>query len=178
MLLPLAYYGNPILRKKVKLIENVDDSIRQLAADMIETMHQLDGAGLAGPQVHQSLSIFITYIPNKNEEGEWVYSKEKVYINPKIIQYSDQLWTAQEGCLSIPELYVEVVRPAQIIVEATNLEGERFSEELHGWHARAFLHENDHLNGVLHVDRLQGKKRNEIEQQLKAIKKKYASFVK
>lgn len=173
MLLRLAYYDDPILRKKTSPIEKIDDSIRKLVEDMIETMHHHDGAGLAGPQVFQSLSIFLTNIPKKDDAGNWTEPQIRVFINPKILAFSNEQWTHSEGCLSIPNFYDDVTRPVAIKIEATDLERDRFEEELSGWEARAFLHENDHINGVLFIDRIRGKRRKEIESLLRGIKKKY-----
>lgn len=173
MLLRLAYYDDPFLRKKTKQVEKVDDSIRELVDSMVETMKKHDGMGLAGPQVFQDLAIFITYVPHQKEDGEWSEGVLRVFINPKILEVSQETWSRSEGCLSIPNLYEDVVRPVKIKIEATDLERERFQEELVGWDARAFLHENDHINGVLFIDRVKGKKRKDIEPALRLIKNKY-----
>lgn len=174
MLRKLAYYDNSILRIKAKPVEQIDSSVRQLIQDMQETMHHHDGAGLAAPQVYESLAIFFTCIPYKTEDDKWV-KVDRLFINPKILKISPEVWTHHEGCLSIPGLELEIERPAAILIEATDLERERFQEELRGWEARTFLHENDHLNGVLTIDRVKGKKRKEIEPILRIIKKKYCS---
>ncbi len=173
MLLRLAYYDEPILRKKVDPVEKIDDEIKKLVEDMIETMIHHDGAGLAAPQVFHSISLFLTYIPKKDENGNWLDPKVRVYINPKVVSISQQTWSNHDGCLSIPKLHEEISRPYAIKVEATDLERDRFEEELTGWEAWAFLHENDHLNGVLFIDRIRGKRRREIEPLLQSIKKRY-----
>jgi peptide deformylase len=173
MQLPLAYYGNPILRKKCPRVEVIDDTIRQLVRDMEETMFTHDGVGLAAPQIHQSLALFIINIPEEIAKDQWKPGKTIVFINPKILEYSEETWDRGEGCLSIPELYGTVTRPIRIKVEATNLDGERFVEEFSDLPARAIMHENDHINGVLYIDRVKGKERTEMEPALKVIKKKY-----
>jgi peptide deformylase len=175
MLLRLAYYGDPVLRKKARPIEKVDDALRQLIADMIETMHHHQGAGLAAPQVHQSLAVMLTYIPQRDTEGKTIATPERIFINPKLLNVGEKTWSHSEGCLSIPEIYEEVERPLTIQVETTTLEEERCTLELSGWEARAFLHENDHLNGVLFIDRVHGKRRRQIEPYLRAIKKQKQS---
>lgn len=174
MLLSLAYYGDAVLRQKVRPVKKFDADLKQLIADMIETMHHHRGAGLAAPQVHRSLAVMITYIPKKDDEGNAIPTEERIFINPKLLEVSDKTWVHTEGCLSIPELYEEVERPLTIRVETTSLEGERSTLELTGWEARAFLHENDHLNGVLFIDRVYGRRRRELESYLRAIKKKYS----
>lgn len=173
MQLPLAYYGNPILRKKCPRVENIDDQIRLLVQNMEETMFTHDGIGLAAPQVHQSLALFLINIPEQVAPNEWKPGKTRVFINPKILEYSEEMWERGEGCLSIPEVYGTVSRPVHIKVEATNLEGQRFIEEFSDLPARAIMHENDHINGVLFIDRIKGKERTEMEPALKAVKKKY-----
>lgn len=174
MKLPLAYYGNPILRKKTAHVKEINDEIRQLVHDMIETMQVENGWGLAAPQIHQSLAIFLTHVSYETPEGKWVPGKLRVFINPKILDISKEQWEFSEGCLSIPGLYGKVERPIKLTFEATDLEGNKFSEELSGLEARAFLHENDHINGVLWIDRVKGKARQEIEPKLREIKKKYS----
>lgn len=173
MLLPLAYYGNPVLRKKASPVEKIDDELRRLVADMIETMHHYRGIGLAAPQVHRSLALIITHLPEEDENGEVLPTKEQVFINPQVIEVSEKMWVHSEGCLSIPGIYEDIERPVRIRAEVTTLEEERLIIELSGWQARAFLHENDHINGVLFFDRVRGKRRLELEQRLRAVKKKF-----
>ncbi len=175
MKLPLAYYGNPVLRKKAMPVAEINDEIRQLVRDMIETMQVVKGWGLAAPQVHHSLALFITHVCYENSEGVWIPGKLRVFINPKIIEISKEQWEHSEGCLSIPKLYGKVERPIRVKFEALDIEGKTFSEELVGLEARAFLHENDHINGVLWIDRVKGKARQELEPKLREIKKLYQS---
>lgn len=173
MLLQIAYYNDPILRKKTKPIATIDNQLRTLVDNMIETMRHNDGMGLAAPQVFQSISLFITCPPKQDERGKWVEGDLRVFINPKILSVSEELWVHSEACLSIPKIHEDVVRPVSIRIEATDLQRERFQEDLHGWDARVFLHENDHINGVLFIDRVKGKQRKEIEPLLRMINKKY-----
>lgn len=177
MQLPLMYYGNPVLRKKTTPVGQITDEIKTLVHDMIDTMHAANGIGLAAPQVNRSLALFITQVPRKlspdPDDHRWEEGEILVFINPKILLYSDNLWSKDEGCLSIPGVYGEVTRPVAIKIEATNLEGQQFQLELIGLNARAFMHENDHINGVLFIDRMHGKGRRELEPQLNAVKKKF-----
>lgn len=175
MPLHLAYYGNPILRKKCEKVTTFDDKLKQLLKDMEETRVIHDGAGLAAPQVHISLAIFITNIPIKTGPNKWLPGKTRVFINPKILERSEEEWLRDEGCLSIPALFAPVSRPLTIKIEAYDLEGKLFTDELTGLEARAFMHENDHLNGVLFIDRIKGKARDDLEPELREIKKKYAN---
>jgi len=177
MELPLAYYGDPVLRKKGEQITEITEEIRQLAKDMVDTMRANNGIGLAAPQVHKSLAMFVTEvpIPNQNEEtgeNEWLPGTVKVFINPKVVDYSDEQWTNDEGCLSIPEVFGAVARPVAIKIQAKDLDGNDIEAEFTWLDARCFLHENDHVNGVLFIDRVQGKERTELEPQLRSLKKK------
>lgn len=174
MHLPLAYYGDPVLRKKCERVTNFDDKLKQLVKDMEETMNVHDGLGLAAPQVHLSLAIFITHVPIQVGQDKWKPGTTRVFINPKIVEYSQEEWLRGEGCLSIPNVYGTVSRPLRIKIEAYDIDGKLFTEELSGLDARAFMHENDHINGVLFVDRVKGKEKEEIEAELREIKKKYA----
>lgn len=173
MKLPLAYLGDPVLRKKTAPIEDINDTIRQLIIDMTETMEANDGCGLAAPQVHQSLALFITCIPRYVDDDTVLPGKLKVFINPKIVSYSSETWDCQEGCLSIPGIRETVSRPLKVTIQATDLEGNPFIEEFIGFDAHVVMHENDHINGVLYIDRLPPRRKKELEQHLKAIKKKY-----
>jgi peptide deformylase len=174
MKLSVAYYGSPILRKKCQRVEGIDDDIRQLVQDMEETLIAHDGCGLAAPQVKRDLALFLVKDGHLNEKDEWIYEPTRVYINPKILQHSDEEWTRTEACLSIPKIHGHVTRPLTIKIEATGLDGVRFEEVLTGLPARIFLHENDHINGVLYIDRVKGKERLELEPYLRQIKKQYS----
>lgn len=174
MKLPLTYYGNPILRKKCERINEITDEIRSFAQDMIETMNAHDGLGIAAPQVNRSLAIFITNVPIQKGPDEWEPGRIRVFINPKILSYSQEVAAKSEGCLSIPATYGTVARPVTITVEALDLDGKTFVEEFSDLEARAIMHENDHINGVLFIDRIHGKERKELESRLREVKKKYA----
>jgi peptide deformylase len=175
MKLRLAYYGDPVLRKKALPVEEINDEIKKLIADMIDTMQAHDGLGLAAPQVHISLAIFVTGVPQQLPDGKWVPGKIRVFINPRIISVSEKNVIFSEGCLSMPKIYGDVERPASVIIEAVDLEGNSFQEEFVGLDARAILHEKDHLNGVLFVDRIYGKARKDLEPKLRLIKKTLSS---
>ncbi|HRD56335.1 MAG TPA: peptide deformylase [Parachlamydiaceae bacterium] len=180
MKLKLAYYGNPVLRKKAVPITEITNEIKMLAADMEEVMNEKDGIGIAAPQVNVSLAIFLTRVPylkegkkDENNEENWEKGEVRVFINPKILNYSEWVDSFSEGCLSIPKLYGDVTRPTSIKVEATDLTGNRFTEDFSGLHARVIMHENDHLNGVLFIDRLDPKEKKLLEPKLREIKKNF-----
>lgn len=173
MILQIRYYGDPILRKVAKPVEEITDEIRELCHNMIETMNHYEGIGLAAPQVGFLHRIFISNVDFEDENGVLHLFEPKVYINPVLTNPSDSLVERNEGCLSIPKLYVPVVRPLSIRLEATDLNGNRFVEDCYGFTARNRMHENDHLNGVLTVDRIKGKRRTLLENDLRRIKQQY-----
>jgi peptide deformylase len=171
--LTILRYGNPILRKKGEKIAEITDEIRQLVHDMIQTMDEGNrGIGLAAQQVGQAIKLFVLrrYIDGPN--GKWTVSDPIVYINPKILAVSEETWVTEEGCLSIPKIYLPVERPIKIKIESTRLDGSHVVEEVEGMNARVILHENDHINGVLFIDRVEEKYLREVEGALRAIKKK------
>ena len=174
MLLRIYYYGHPVLRKRCEPVHEITEEIRTLVRDMIETMDKSDGIGLAAPQVGHSLRIFVlrNYVPV--EGGQWTLSEPKVYINPKLSNPGKQLVSDSEGCLSFPGLRFSVVRPDRITIEAMDLDGKIFIEEVEGYNARVRMHENDHINGVLYIDRIDADEKNQIEPILKEIKKKFS----
>lgn len=174
MKLPLAYYGESVLRKKCSKVEHIDDEIRQFVADMKESMFAYHGMGLAAPQVFRSIAIFITCEP-KELDGKWVYGEPKVYINPRLFNPSVETCFMEDGCISVPKFYPIIERPCSISIEATDLEGNQFTENLTGLGARIVMHENDHLNGVLSFDRLPAQEKKKIAPLLREIQKKYHS---
>lgn len=168
-LLPLAYYGDPILRRNGDIVEQITPELRTLIEEMIETMDVNDGIGLAAPQVHHSIRLFILRTPMEKEDGKFDFGEVEVFINPEIISHGQELWKRDEGCLSIPGIRAEVERPIDISVTYSNLEGEKVQKELKGLHARMFMHENDHINGILYVDHLDAAERESLEPFLNKI---------
>lgn len=175
MKLPLRYYGDPVLRQKAEPIAEITDEIVKLANDMIETMNEANGIGLAAPQVGHLLRLFVSIVDFEDEEGELHITEPTIYINPTLSAHSETSCERNEGCLSIPGLQAAVVRPLSVTIEATDLEGNRFTKEYTGYPARCMMHENDHLNGVLFIDRIKGKRRTLLEPELRLIKKKWSS---
>jgi peptide deformylase len=173
MELPIAYYGEPVLRKKGLPVEEINDEIRKLVADMIETMHARHGIGLAAPQVFKSLALFVTHVPIRQEDDSWIDGPLRVFINPKVISVSEELSIDSEGCLSIPKIHLPVARPLRATLRAMDLEGNIFEETFEGLAARCVLHENDHTNGTLFIDRVRGKARKEIEPKLRKIQQEH-----
>lgn len=167
--LPLAYYGDPILRRKADPVE-ISDDIRKLVEEMIETVEVYDGGGLAAPQVHHSIRLFIVCDPEGEERDKFEPGEIKVFINPTISSPSAETSRAPEGCLSIPTISAEVERPNAITIEYTDLEGNTHTERFSGWEARVIQHEYDHIEGVLYIDRIDESERAELEPFLSNLK--------
>jgi peptide deformylase len=149
------------LRLVSKPVEKVTTEIRKLADDMFETMYEAPGIGLAAIQVAQPVRLITMDLAKKDENGE-IDPKPRVFINPEIISSSEELSVYEEGCLSIPEYYEDVERPAQVRIRFTDLDGKVHEEDASGLFATCIQHEIDHLNGVLFVDYLSKLKRDRV----------------
>lgn len=156
--------GDPILRKRAKKVNNFDNIIKELTEEMFSTMYLYEGVGLAAPQIGVSLRLFI--MDSREENGK------KVVINPEIIEFLGEEVSEEEGCLSIPEIFEDVVRPEGVKVKYQDLEGKLIEEELHGYQARIFQHENDHLDGILFTDKLSLLKKTRIKKELNNLTQK------
>jgi len=171
-LLPLAYYGDSILRRKGDPIVEITEDIRRLAEEMIDTMEASNGMGLAAPQVHHSIRLFVIRTPIETDKDKIEYGDINVFINPVLSMPDAETWKASEGCLSIPTLRAEVERPRGITVEYTTLEDEKVQERVSGWHARVIMHEYDHIDGLLFIDRLNKQELDKITPFLQNLEKR------
>lgn len=142
--------NNPILRKKSLKIKEVNSAIQKLAKDMIEIMTKNDGAGLAAPQVGKNIRLFV--IPKELSPVCRQGRKKNIFINPEIIKTSKKTETMEEGCLSLPGIFINVKRAKSIKIKALNEKGEEFKLKARGLLARVIQHENDHLDGTLITD--------------------------
>jgi peptide deformylase len=142
-----------LLRQKAAPVKKIDDGYGKIAAGMVEALHQGKGIGLAGPQVGLLERIFVVHI-----EGD----VPRIFINPSIIGTSQDMVKYEEGCLSLPGIWADVLRPSAVRVQAWNEKGRPFTMETDGILARVIQHEYDHLEGVLFIDRLSEPKRNRI----------------
>lgn len=186
MNLPLRYYGDPILRKKSAPITEITEKIRELIDNMIETMDANNGIGLAAIQVGYPLLLFVLRRYLYLADGQGRLSDEAyVYVNPKIIDHSPENRSQAEMCLSIPNIELDIVRPDSITIVSSQLhpnnfgpvrtqklDGGQLTEELTGINARVALHENDHLNGVLFIDRADSIS-DPIKKRLREMKKTF-----
>ena len=137
--------GDEILRKKSRVVEVVDDKIRQLLEDMLETMHKYNGVGLAAPQVGILKRVIVIDLYDGNEPLKLV--------NPKIIKQKGKQ-EVEEGCLSFPNQFAKIVRPAEIVAEYTDRDGKRMRVKAKELLAQAISHEVDHLNGEVFIDKI------------------------
>ncbi len=148
-LLPIRIVGDKVLSKKAEPVKEITAEIKEFINDLVYTMYERDGVGLAAPQVGKSLRIFVV-------DTTWTETGKKkpiVCINPKFLEMTGSA-TNEEGCLSIPDVYVDVKRPSYVLFEATNLKGKKFRlESSDDLLARALQHEYDHLDGILFIDR-------------------------
>ncbi|MDR2376279.1 MAG: peptide deformylase [Treponema sp.] len=144
---------NTLLRQKAEPVKNIDDAIRTIAGKMINALHAGKGVGLAGPQIGFMKRLFVVHV-----EGD----VPRVFINPSITATSTETVKYEEGCLSIPGVWADVIRARSLQVQAWNEKGRPFTMDADGILARVILHEYDHLEGVLFIDRLSVSKRNSI----------------
>ena len=141
----IVIYPNPVLRARAKPVDKIYEFVRQLVADMHRVVGEEEGAGIAAPQLGESLRIFLA-CPSRGEEP-------RVFINPKI-EVAGAVSPHQEGCLSLPDIFADILRPAFVRITATALDGSEFSLESDGFAARVWQHEFDHLEGMLIIDRM------------------------
>jgi len=181
----IRIYGDPFLKKKSRFVDKIDNEITALGKSLIDTMFEKDGIGLAAPQTGidlRMLSIAVPFPKNRNQQQPLSMSPGEikllpmmpmVLINPEIISYSQVLESAEEGCLSVPDIYAMVTRPSSILLKARILGGDTFTLECGGFLARAVQHEVDHLDGVLFVDRLDTEEFSNIKNKLDRLLKQH-----
>ena len=160
-LLTIVNCMDPILKKKCRQVDNIDDNLVTLTENMIETMYKASGLGLAANQVGVSSGLFVIDVGIKKEKRD-----PAVIINP-VITASEEEILGEEGCLSIPEMFAEVKRAQRVEVKGHDLNGNEVRYEAEGFLARAFQHEMDHLNGVLLWDNLSKVKRDILKRKFK-----------
>tara|TARA_R110002096_G_scaffold4493_27_gene20979 strand:- start:1005 stop:1580 length:576 start_codon:yes stop_codon:yes gene_type:complete len=180
MIREIVLFGDPVLREKGARIDEVTDNIRALAEDMVETMEDAEGVGLAAQQVGLPLQLAVvdvseatdaaTFVKVNGEETELTKIMPLIFINPVIHGGPEQI-SDTEGCLSFPEIRAEIKRPGTIRATLSTLEGETLELETDGLFARAIQHETDHLNGILFIDRMSTAKRMSLKKSLKALKR-------
>lgn len=178
MILDIKQYGDPVLRKKCQTVNEVTDETRTLAENMIETMIDAEGIGLAAPQIGIDIRLAvvdvshdpesITYLRIDGEETPLEKVMPLVFINP-VLEFGKQKESYKEGCLSIQGILAEVKRPLEVIAKVGLLDGRVITVETDGLLARAIQHETDHLNGVLFTDRVNSATKLSVKRRLKRL---------
>ncbi|UUL83515.1 peptide deformylase [Sphingomonas qomolangmaensis] len=169
-ILPIIEIPDPRLKLVSEPVADIDDGVRKLVADMFETMYDAPGIGLAAIQVAVPSRVLVIDLQEEDEEGKSVRNP-LAFINPEILEVSDELRVYNEGCLSIPDQYGEVERPARCRVRWLDPEGATHEEELDGLLATCLQHEMDHLNGVLFIDHMSRLKRDMVLRKLAKARK-------
>jgi peptide deformylase len=180
MILPILQYGDPILRSKGRRIEEIDDRIRELATNMLETMHAAHGVGLAAQQIGEALQLTVLDISAVEDrpstlkldgnEADPKTAMPLVLINPES-ELHGETEVGLEGCLSFPEITGDIERTQSVIVRAQTLEGGSVHIEASGFLARAIQHECDHLNGILFIDRMRSAAKVALMSRLRRLQK-------
>jgi peptide deformylase len=168
-ILDIRVLGDPVLRQDTKVVEQVTDEHRRLIDDMFATMHAAKGIGLAAPQVGRTERIAVVDV----EEGK----QPIALVNPEIVGSSVETEKSEEGCLSIPDVYGDVVRPAAVVVRALDRDGKSFEVEARDLLARCLQHEIDHLHGKLFVDYLSVLKRRAAMAKWAKSKDRYPGYI-
>ncbi|GGL68787.1 peptide deformylase [Wenxinia marina] len=169
-LLPILIHPDPRLKTPAKPVDEITDDLRRLADDMLQTMYEAPGIGLAAPQVGVMSRLLV--MDCVKEEGE--PPRPMVLVNPVVTWSSGERTVYEEGCLSIPEQYADVERPAEVDVAWTGLDGERHEERFSGLWATCVQHEIDHLDGRLFIDYLKPLKRQMITRKMVKLKRERA----
>src|SRR5882724_11689397 len=180
MILEVVRYGDPVLRQKGAPIEKITPEIKKLIADMFETMHERHGVGLAAQQIGKALQLTVIDVREAKDRPSTLELKGKpadvneimplVLINPEI-KPSGEMVSGGEGCLSFPEIFAEISRPGFVDVKALNEKFKPVEFRAGGLLARAIQHEADHLNGILFIDRMSKKTKEEFREELDALQK-------
>ncbi len=181
MILEVIKYGHPVLRQKGARIEKVTLDIKKLIADMLETMNANHGVGLAAQQVGQALQLTVIDVREVKDRPSWLERDGQpaevnefmplVLINPGLKPDGDPV-VGGEGCLSFPEIYAEITRPESVTVKALDKKGKPIEFRCGGLLARVIQHEADHLNGILFIDRMSRKTKEELRPELDALQAK------
>ena len=178
MILPIVLYGEPVLRVKCKPVTEVTDEIRALAANMLETMHEAHGVGLAAPQVGVPIQLAVIEVPHDEQSlthvrlngvgRKMAEMMPLVFLNPRLDLGKEKI-VGEEGCLSIPHLRENVRRSAGVKVVYETLDGQTETIEADGLLARALQHEIDHLHGILFIDRLSAAAKVGLKRKIKRL---------
>ena len=172
MILPVTVYGDPLLRKVAKPIDKNEEGLSELIDNMFETMHNADGVGLAAPQIGKSIRIFVVDAsPAATEEEPELADFKKAFINPTILSTSGEPWAFEEGCLSLPNIREDVMRPEEVVIHYFDENWIERTEKYNSYPARIIQHEYDHLDGKLFIDYISPLRKRLLKSKLTAISK-------
>ena len=169
MILPIAIYGHPVLRKKAVDIDKDYPELDKLIEDMFETMYHSDGVGLAAPQINKSIRLFVIDASPYGDEEPALKNFKKVFINAQIVERSDEMQSFNEGCLSLPGIREDVKRHLEIRMQYYDENFEFHDEVFKGTPAVIIQHEYDHTDGILFIDRISPLRKRLIRSKLRAI---------
>ena len=169
MIYPVSVFGDPILRKKAEPVTSDFQDLKGFIENMFDTMYNSDGVGLAAPQVGKAIRIFV--IDSEIDDEDELPGIKKAFINPEIIEKSGDEWVMNEGCLSLPEIREDVLRPETIKIKYVDEEFNEYIETYSGFTSRVIQHEYDHLEGVMFVDYLNPLRKRILKSKLSAISK-------
>ena len=163
--LKIRTYGDPVLRAVARPVEKITPELQQLARDMLQAMYAADGVGLAAPQIGKSIRLVVIDVAREESERNPI-----VFFTPEVFPDDESdLAIAEEGCLSVPDVWAEVARPDRVTVKALDIDGQPFEMTVEGHLARAVQHEADHLDGRLFVDRISPTDRAMLQSKLKKM---------
>lgn len=179
MILPIVAYGAPILRKKAVDIPPDYPQLDKLIADMWETMYASSGVGLAAPQINRDIRLFVvdstTIFENLDEEDKGRYPDEpgvkKVFINAQILGFNEEQWTYNEGCLSIPRIREDIIRPTTVTIQYQDEQFQTHTDTFNGVTGRVIQHEYDHIEGRLFIDYMKPLRKKLLLRKLNDISK-------
>ncbi len=182
MIYPIVTIGSAILRKKAIEIDKNYPKLKEIVENMFETMYNAEGVGLAAPQINISIRLFVIDADPFKEDDEYAKDFKRVVINPIIVEKSEEICEFNEGCLSVPEIREEIKRACSVKVKYYNENFELVEEELKGIQSRVFLHEYDHLEGIVFTDHCNALKKRLLKKNLiniakGLVKTKYKSKV-
>ncbi|MBQ9339590.1 MAG: peptide deformylase [Paludibacteraceae bacterium] len=171
MILPIYLYGQPVLRKEAEEVPADYAELKQLVDDMFETLTVAEGCGLAAPQVGKSLRLFVVDGTELKEEYPECANFKQAFVNPEILEESEEKIAYSEGCLSLPGISENVVRPKRVLVHYYDIDGNEHEEWLEGFNSRIFQHEYDHIEGNVFTDRISPIRRQFVKGKLVNIAK-------
>ena len=158
----ILIYPDPRLNQKAEPLEELTEEVRARIVAMFQLMREAKGIGLAAPQIGWSKRLFVVNVSGKPED-------DLALINPEIVETGGGTWVTEEGCLSLPKIHGKVIRDKRVVVRATDIDGEEIEVEADGMVGRCILHEYDHLDGILFIDRLSPAKKMSIKRKLRAL---------